>query len=386
MFFYIDESGNTGNNLFDSTQPVLSYGLLSCPVNLDIRARGIHRKMLRRLGVTTLHANELREQGLAEIGDLLLQLHKEVRFDFDYYFVNKRDFALVTFFDHVFDNVLNPAVPWTLYQTPMRYVALIKLAALFDDDLLERTWRAATTLNREQSLAALAEVFPELLARIESSALDARSKQIFTETFAWAHDFPAHLDFNASSRWQTHFMGPNLVGFQFVLFAIARRLRMKNRKEPLRIIVDRQHQYNAIQRDLQTHYERIAAAVAVEPFPRFYLDRDINREYANMPARPFDISASNESVGLQLTDVCLWLYNRFLRQGAPCPALTPFLSRLMRRSLADGIHMKGFEQRWLAFEAQLPEIDECDPEQVRRLIEEQEAARQAAMQRHLEGL
>jgi hypothetical protein len=76
MFFYIDESGNTGNNLFDSAQPVPSYGLLSCATNVDILARGIHKKMLARLGVSQLHANELREEGLVKIADLLLSSTK----------------------------------------------------------------------------------------------------------------------------------------------------------------------------------------------------------------------------------------------------------------------------------------------------------------------
>jgi len=29
MFFYVDESGHTGTNLFDPNQPVLYYGVLS---------------------------------------------------------------------------------------------------------------------------------------------------------------------------------------------------------------------------------------------------------------------------------------------------------------------------------------------------------------------
>ncbi len=38
MYFYIDESGNSGNNLFDRSQPVLSYGVLSSEVNVDEQA------------------------------------------------------------------------------------------------------------------------------------------------------------------------------------------------------------------------------------------------------------------------------------------------------------------------------------------------------------
>lgn len=35
MFFYVDESGHTGANLFDEAQPTLFYGVLSSAVHLD---------------------------------------------------------------------------------------------------------------------------------------------------------------------------------------------------------------------------------------------------------------------------------------------------------------------------------------------------------------
>ena len=39
MYFYVDESGHTGPNLFDAAQPMLYYGVLSSRVNLDVVAR-----------------------------------------------------------------------------------------------------------------------------------------------------------------------------------------------------------------------------------------------------------------------------------------------------------------------------------------------------------
>lgn len=35
MYFYIDESGNSGINLFDLEQPYLYYGILSSQFNID---------------------------------------------------------------------------------------------------------------------------------------------------------------------------------------------------------------------------------------------------------------------------------------------------------------------------------------------------------------
>ena len=64
MFFHVDESGNTGNNLFDVAQPTLSYGLLSSRSNVDVLGVEIHSAMLASLGVDALHAAEL---GLSKI-------------------------------------------------------------------------------------------------------------------------------------------------------------------------------------------------------------------------------------------------------------------------------------------------------------------------------
>ena len=35
MFAYIDETGHTGSNLFDSVQPIFYYGVFSCKVDFD---------------------------------------------------------------------------------------------------------------------------------------------------------------------------------------------------------------------------------------------------------------------------------------------------------------------------------------------------------------
>lgn len=35
MYCYVDESGNTGSNLFDEAQPALFYGVLTSKLDLD---------------------------------------------------------------------------------------------------------------------------------------------------------------------------------------------------------------------------------------------------------------------------------------------------------------------------------------------------------------
>ena len=80
MFFHIDESGNTGMNLFDGNQPRLSYGVLSSRLNVDALGSSAHKEMTGRLGVEALHANEMGVGGLAKIEDVLYALQRKFRF------------------------------------------------------------------------------------------------------------------------------------------------------------------------------------------------------------------------------------------------------------------------------------------------------------------
>ncbi len=68
MHFYVDETGQTGRNLFDKTQPVLSYGVLSSDANLDKVAEADLAVIRKTLGVQRLHAAEL---GLHRLSDLV---------------------------------------------------------------------------------------------------------------------------------------------------------------------------------------------------------------------------------------------------------------------------------------------------------------------------
>ncbi|MCV4939876.1 hypothetical protein OFC17_34380, partial [Escherichia coli] len=77
---------------------------------------------------------------LSDLVDTLLFRHKKHRIRFDICQVVKRDHAIISFFDQVFDQGLNPVVPWSAYWTPLRYPLLLNLSNLFDDELAEKAW------------------------------------------------------------------------------------------------------------------------------------------------------------------------------------------------------------------------------------------------------
>ncbi len=98
MYCYVDESGNTGLELFDASQSVLYYGLLTAKANLDVVAEPLMKELRQRLAVNRLHANELGVARLTTIADKIAQFSKKNDLRFSMLQVNKPDHALISFF------------------------------------------------------------------------------------------------------------------------------------------------------------------------------------------------------------------------------------------------------------------------------------------------
>lgn len=72
MYFYIDESGQTGGNLFDPAQPVFYYGMLSSKFDIDSFAVDRLKRIRNSLKVPRLHAAELGVAKLDAIADRII--------------------------------------------------------------------------------------------------------------------------------------------------------------------------------------------------------------------------------------------------------------------------------------------------------------------------
>ena len=369
MFFHIDESGNTGNNLFDADQPSLSYGVLSSLRNVDVLCAKIHGQIQQEIGCDQIHASQLGFGGLVRIAPYLIEIQKKMQFDFDYYFIEKPDFALVLFFDAVFDAGLNEAVKWDVYWTPMRYMVIHKLATLFDEPLLRESWRFCIEKKIESREDEIIQLLSEVKRRAEISSLDARSVEIIVDALNYGIANPMALDFGFPDQ---KIVSPNAVGFQFVVSCIARRVRKKNRKKASSIIIDRQQQFNKVQ--IETHYNlgRIAEGIKNSPHkeknyylkhPLFVTFDESDITHKGLPDRELTVSRSVDSLGLQIVDVYLWIANKVI-SGVKLPVELGYLwSQFARRSSIDGISLEGMERRFMEFEKLLPKFEDLTDEQ-----------------------
>lgn len=372
MYFYVDESGQTGLNLFDESQPFLYYGVLRAKLNLDVLAEKDLKPLRRRLGVDRLHAADLGNGGLVEIVDDLNKIKKKYNLGFDFYRVAKADHALISFFDQVFDQGMNPAVPWNAYWTPLRYVLLVKVAYLFDEDTLKKAWDARITANDIKANELLIEVCETILSRV-SDIPDARSREILTDSLSWAIKNVEAISYNVDTKKDTLQISPNLVGFQSVMHGIASRLERAKCKAK-KVVVDRQSQFNAAQEWIANFYhETREVPWTIGPgLPEMNL--------THMPTVPISCTAGTDSAGLELVDIYIWVFKRHIENKTLSNELAPIINGQLQRGNYDEISINALMNRWGKWFQELPEPSKEQLEKAREMISQQEEQRKRYVQ------
>jgi hypothetical protein len=371
MDFFVDESGHTGPNLFDANQPMLYYGVLSSPLNVDVMSADLLQALRKRLGVPRLHASELGNGRLAPIAGELAALQKRLDLRFDLYRVAKPDHAVICFFDQVFDQGMNPAMTWTGYWTPLRYVLLLKVAALFDEGLAMLAWEARLQLDDKKSEQLVAEVCYQLLERV-GSLPDARSRQLIGDALKWAAEHPGEVHYNAKTKESRRSVMPNIIGFQSVMIGIATRL-LKGHRKASRIVVDQQSQFNKAQKTLHDHY--IAASrVTLQSGPGLP-----EIDFKGVPNIPIEFLAGADSCGLELVDIYLWAFRRVMENKELAPELMRLVVPQLRRGRTDEISLGAIGARWTRWFDELPDPTEEQMVKAREIQAMDEARRQKAL-------
>lgn len=355
MFFYIDESGNTGKNLFDPNQRYLYYGLLSSKTNIDILAKRDFSKIKNKLGLGFLHANELNISKILELTREMPFFQKKYKLRFDLFRVVKSDHAIISFFDQIFDQGVNPAFTWTGYWTPLRYVILLKLATLFDIDTLKKAWEARISLNCRKAEQLIIQVCNTLEERV-SILPDERSRKLIGDTLRWAKYNYSKLSYNATNKEAARQIMPNVICFQFVLGHIASYIA-KHGKQPSQIIIDRQVEFNKSQQYLADYYAVLQKKKAI-----FLRGPGLpTHDYRNMPIIPLTISSRNESFGVEIVDIFLWIFQRAIeRQDLP-KELQSFFYKNYRNATFEEISLEAINSKCIEWLNNMPPLT---PEQI----------------------
>lgn len=370
MYYFVDESGNTGLHLFDANQPTLYYGVLGCQVNLDVIAEPMLKELRGDLGVKRLHAAELGVGRLTTIARRLIAFSKKHDLRFSLLKVAKPDHAVISFFDQVFDSGMNGAVPWHHYFTPLRYILLFRVSALFDDQLKKDAWAARLEANTARCAEALVKLCNILLDRIHRLP-DARSREIVSGALKWASANPFEIDYGVGNHDSALQISPNLVGFQQVMQVMAAQSAKKGRRVN-KITVDRQTEFNKSQAELANWYRNLRGH-KTELGPGMP-----TCDYSMMPEVPPTFTPGEMSAGLELVDVTLWVAKRLEERKPVSQELRTLFWCQAKRGLVDEVSLHALDQRWRHL-LDLPEPDKPLPAELVKHFEEEESKRREAV-------
>jgi len=324
--------------------------------------------------VERLHANELGVDKLTSISRQLDTIQRKNDICFDIYRISKVDHAAISFFDQVFDQGLNKAVPWIAYWTPLRYPLLLQVSSLFDPQTLKRAWDARVERDERKANKILVEVLRTLLERVEHIG-DIRVKEIINDAFHWALKYPEEIHYNVYDKKDLLQISPNLIGFQSVLHGIASRLKRDGGKA-LSVVVDQQSQFNKAQKWIADFYHQ-AREIPMEVGPGLPV-----MDLTHVPDISISCVQGSTNVGLELVDVYLWLFKRYF-EGKPLSApLTNLIGKQFNIGYTDQVSLGAIAERWPKFFADLPHLSEAEAEKMKSV----RAISEAERKKHLVGL
>jgi hypothetical protein len=304
MFVYVDETGNTGKNLFDDSQPQFITAALMTRSNFDFLYGKHIGELASKLGVSFLHANELGLSKIESIADELLKVLKQARARFFMSRVEKRYLATTKIVDMIFDSGENFAVPWHVYNVrPLRLLLVLKVANLVDESLAQSFWQSLVEPNLSKATNFFIKSCKELLSRTPALP-DARSIELISEALEWAINNPEAIYFHTASKIARNGHLPNLVAFVNLLDGIEEKSKAWD--VPVnQIYHDRQMEF---QKSLQYWHEIFSNA---SPDPLF-LPGGEKHVFRKVFGSEFIISSAEQSPGIQVIDIILWLFKRVI--------------------------------------------------------------------------
>lgn len=338
MFAFVDETGNTGGNLFDEDQPLFLTAALITRSDFDKARKHQFDAILADAQLKCLHAAELGFGGLEQIADPLLKLLKKADARFFVSRVEKRYLLATKFFDTFFDSGENPAVPWQAYNIrPLRLILAFKVAHLVDETVARMFWQMLMERSENRARALIPDICTAVIDRTDRLP-DARSQEVIRDALSWLKDHPEALDFYQTGRQAKNGHMPNSVAFTNLLEGLEALSKKWDRSVRL-IRHDRQSQF---EKTLANWHELFSNA-APDPIQLPGETRVMRMVHGS----DFAVTASEDSPGIQVADTILWLFKQFLAGKVIPKNSANLLTFVMKKGMQNDFSFEGVERAML---------------------------------------
>lgn len=305
MHAYIDESGNTGFNLFDPAQPLFMNVSMASQVDFDDVFQERVQRIARSAGRDYLHASEMGVGGVEAIAKSVNELVEFSQVRFYFAVVNKPELAAMKFFDAIFDPGENPAAPRHTYGLRhLKFALLLKFVEISDSHDIRLFWEAMTSNPSPEAEKKAVSAINNTLQRV-SNLSDPRAEQLIGDTLDWARNNIGRLSMWTPRKQDRYGHLPNLFTFPALLDSISETAKLWNCQID-KIVHDQQSQFDGTLREWHSLFEG-----HTEPEAIFHFG-DTPIRLADIRNSHFEMGDSRKSAGLQIVDVVLWAFSRFL--------------------------------------------------------------------------
>jgi len=372
FFAFVDETGNTGHNVFDEVQPDFLTAALISRGNFDAQYGSRVSALAAKMGHSALHGKELGVQRIESIADNLLALLTASKATFFVSRVEKRYLVVTKMFDSIFDSGENAGISWHHYNMrPLRLLLTFKLSYLIDEDTARAFWKCILEPKEDRARGQLVEVCNALLKNV-SDLPDEGSRKTLSNALEWARDHPEAIQIHVDRKIarQGHF--PNLVAFTNLLRGLE-GLSKRFKKPVARITHDQQSEF---EKTLKTYHDILSTASDDEI-------RWAGETYTFQAVKGsmFETKEDNLSAGIQVADVILWLYHQYHKKKPLPSGCQSLLQYVFNNGWEADFSFAGVEAGYI--ENYLPILEApLAPETLARgqaLVRQFEQARQSSM-------
>jgi hypothetical protein len=190
MFAFVDETGNTGENIFDKNQTYFITAALTTRINFDFALTGSVKAISSEHGADQIHANQLDYRSLDLIGPKVHRILKASDDRVLISIVEKKYLLACKMVDTIFDSGENIAVPWHVYNIrQLRLLLVFKLYHIVDEEILRDFWTCLMDRNVERAREQFQSVCDRILLNVDRLP-DSRSISIISEALNWARSHP----------------------------------------------------------------------------------------------------------------------------------------------------------------------------------------------------
>ncbi|WP_179289896.1 DUF3800 domain-containing protein [Shouchella clausii] len=288
---FIDESGNTGHNLFDKNQPYFWVSAIMVKENCMESVKNDIALLKSSLNTNELHGNELGLRFINQASGELINIFKQLNAKFLFVRINKPHIATMKFVDCLIDSENNPAIPPLYYYSKStRYMLAQPIAALFNEDSQKEFWN----IYKRNDTQAFKTFLCEFKVAVNSYIPDPRLREILNDAVEFAINHPTDILDVSYDNYES----PNLVSMSLLLQGVKDILPNKYCKIS-KIIHDEQNQFAKYLKEMFNMLRGISIKYKLVGNPDVTVDDVITGE--------IEFEESTNSDGLQLIDVAMWI-------------------------------------------------------------------------------